>query len=291
VLLLDPDIGQPPVLDVDVLRATLDKCRWPGAPSKEGRFSTTLPRIDGLVIAGIAPGWKAAHQRVGVARRVERAYVDLRLEPAVTIRGVLRSDDGAPIRGVSVTIYSHVAIPAEEMNDENLRLFQPQGGFTGRIDLVTGKARAKFIAVSRTDEKGRFDVSVAVDGEAVLVAYAPGHRPVELDLGYAPQSVEDLALQARRVRNPTDVRLVLDERSLANVSVLVCDLSLKDGDIQPGRNARTDADGRISTDWFVPDRFYHFAYITDVPVTGSVLWRGQAEIDLARDLRDEMPER
>jgi hypothetical protein len=172
-------------------------------------------------------------------------------------------------------------MPASDVTMDNLALLQPQGGFTGSVDQVTGAARAKFLSVGSTDKDGRFDISVPIDGEVVVVAYPNGHRPVEVDVG-ALNRDREFELTAEPVLDPTFLCLVAKGKPLVRANVLVCDLSLKDGDVQPGHNLMTDADGRISADWFIAGRRYFF----DIEgFSGHMVWNGQETIDVVLDLR------
>lgn len=255
-------------------------CPSPGAPTEDGRFQVTVPRVHGLTIAATALGWKPARQKIDVTGARDR--IELWLQRALRIRGVARSSDGTPLKRLPVSCLVLVKIPATEMTSGNLRLIKPEGGFTGSVDLVTGEAKAKFITIARTDDQGRFELTVPIDGETLVVAFPIGHRPVYRDLGVlGTDDVTGLDLVAERVTAPSWVRIVANGKPVDGEKLLIGDLSLKGGDAQPGVDVRLDAKGRIPADWLIPGHRFHFSIGR---FSGHLVWDGRDTLDVAEDL-------
>jgi len=267
--------------DANFLRRVLSPHRFKPGLSTQGTFELRTPRISSVTVTASASGWRPAHATVDVSRRIERADVELFLEPAFRIRGILRSSEGIPLVGVRVSVHSIVRATPDEIKSGNLALLQPRGGFTGSVDLITGRAVAEFESGGWSGKDGRFDIPVTVNGEALLLVFARGHRPVERDLG-SLQGDHDLDLTATRIHESSHLRFEANDKPVVTTRGLIADLSMKSGDMQPGRYFTTDKKGRIVTDWLTKGRRYYFDVAGH---SGHVIWNGQRTIDLARDLQ------
>ncbi|MGQ0613353.1 MAG: hypothetical protein ACT4PV_06420 [Planctomycetaceae bacterium] len=288
-VLLDPR-GAPDLPKPSERQSSYETCRFLPPPCADGAFAATLPRVHGVSIAASPPSTKSAHRTIEVSGGVERTDVELWLDPAFQVSGALRSSGGRPLQGVSVTAYSAVDLTGTGISLEDAQLLQPEGGFTASMNQVTGRSRATFMYEARTGSDGRFELTVKVPGEVLLVAHEFGHRPAEADLGLIGRDLAGIDLSAEKVASPAFVRILTHGKPLREASVLVANLSLKEGDVQAGGMVRTDADGQMSTDWLLPGRRYFFHY---AGLCGHVVWSDPETLDLARDLRpvSELPSR
>jgi len=256
--------------------------RWLPSPEPDGTFSTWVPRIYGVAVVASARGYKPDHEILPVELGGKRAVVDLILERAPVVRGLLRSSTGEPIKNCSVTIYTiRRSLAKEDVGRAKLNLLKPEGGFTFSIDLISGEARAKFIFATRTESDGSFQIPVTVAGETVAVALPHEHAPAEVELGFLTRDRNDLVLTAERVHESARVRFVRSGEPIGRAKLLMCDLSLLDGHAQPGVYLTTDENGFAVTDWLVPGRRYYFGI---GEVGGHLEWRGQSVIEIEEDL-------
>lgn len=232
-------------------------------------------------MAASTHGWKPDTQRIDLSGDVDSAHVELWLRKATRIQGTLRSSTGRPLVNVQVYAISIVRLPVSEVSSASLRLLRPEGGFGASIDHVKGTAQVKFVYDSLTDSEGRFDIGVAMDGEVVLVAYPMGHAPLDKVLGVLRADLMDLDVVVERRRERRFVTLVANGKPLPEKVVNVVDMSLLDGDAQPGIRIKSDSEGRVPTLWLLKDRAYHFCV---GEFYGNVIWDGRKVLDVAKDL-------
>jgi len=90
------------------------------------------------------------------------------------------------------------------------------------------------------------------------IAYPFGHRPAYVDLGLlGGHDVNDVNLVAERIFESSWIRVVANGKPVEGKKILIADLSLKDGDAQPGVYVRLDAASRFPSDWLIRDsRFF-----------------------------------
>ncbi|MCK6459673.1 MAG: hypothetical protein L6Q95_07225, partial [Planctomycetes bacterium] len=253
-VLVDGKHAPPALPATSKLQRLVDGNWGPARPSEGGEFEAVAPRVHGLTIAAALRGWKSARYTVDVRRNPERDHAELWLERAPRIRGVIRSSEGFPVENLSISAISLLTVAPEDASPDQMRLLKPEGGVTYGLDRMNGKARAKFITGAMTDKHGRFELSVPVTGDVLVVAFPFGHRPVYHELGVPGSDDLEIEVVAEKVHRSALVRLLAGGKPFEGGELLITDLSLKDGDAQPGVYVKVTADSRVCTDWLIPGR-------------------------------------
>jgi len=264
------------------LRAYVRRVPVPEPTLPDGRFEMRVPRLHEITVAATCKGWKPATHTIDVSRSPGREFVDLRLERAMRVRGVLLSSDGTPLGRIPVYCFALMRLPAADASPERLRLLAPNGGFGAGVSSKRKVASVKFNTQARTDAEGQFEIVVPNTGELVLVAYPFGHRPAYLDLGVGgAEDIDGVSVVAEKIAQPSRVLVVDNGKRVEESKLLISDLSLKEGDAQPGTYLLLDEDGRVPADWLVSGTCYYFQ-IADY--YGHMVWDGRETLDVARDL-------
>jgi hypothetical protein len=253
----------------------------------EGRFVVHVPRIRGIVLGVSAKGWRSATVALDPYMRSTVAHVELVLERGYRVRGRLIDDAGRPIVEGGVSAYTIVRISAEDLLHGPSPLHRA-AGYGAAADLASGDGYMKFTTAARTDDRGRFELSIDVaDGHTWLLAGGKGTRRAEYEVGAPASDVEDLVLVAETIRGNPVIRLDVNGQPLADTTILVCDLDFGATEAQPSFQRRTNADGELPADWLKRGRRYSFAVVLSMRLVrhGCVRWDGERSIDLARDLR------
>jgi hypothetical protein len=252
-----------------------------GSPGPDGTFDGEIPRVAGATVVASCSGYRPARQALEVSRGTEWVSVYLEMARAFTIGGVLRSSDGTPLEGVAVGAYMCIPMRAEDSPIQTAKLLAPDGGVGAAVDLTTGQAYVKFMWMVRTDKAGRFELPIEVDGDFALVAYVPGHRPLEREFDALRRSLDDVELMAERV-STTKLRFVSANEPVCSTRIEVVDMTLVRGEAQPGFYFTTDNAGLAPSEWFVAGRCY---YLTHAGLSGEFRYSDQQQTDLARDLQ------
>jgi len=252
----------------------------------QGRFETRVPAIRGIVITASHEGYAPAQAEVPVSTDFEEADIELPLEPALRIRGTLRTTAGEPVKNCRFRIYSVLIQPPGVVDQGAIRARKPRGGLTVTADAE--RTVVKYGYSAGTDEKGKFQAFIGVRGQLVAVADFPGHGPLRRELGFASRDIDDLDLVLPGRSAQARIKILHKGAPLRSATLLLGDLNPLDGYAQHASRVLLDEDGVLSSDSLLRGRKYYLGVadpkLPTEPGSGCFVWEGQETIDIA-DLR------
>jgi len=260
------------------------------AVGDDGHFRIELPRVRGLVIGASCDGWLPDTARLDAFMNDTTAEVLLTLERGWVVRGQLADEAGNPLANQTVWAFTIVPVATSDVSQySRLQYRAPGGSFGGAGDLITGLGFAKYQRKAVTDEQGRFELGVCVEGgETWVFGYVTGRAPFEAELGALSRDLEDVHLVARKPDRDVSLRVLVDAVPLSREAVLLTDLDYGKGEAQPAIQLETDSSGSIPAAWLQAGRRYSLSHLRrggEGPLPGGCFeWTGQSTVDLTRDV-------
>jgi hypothetical protein len=248
------------------------------APDAKGNFVTWVPRIAGLSIVADAKGYRTTV--VEIPTTVPEWNVELVLKFGNVISGVLRAPDGSPL--ADQTVVAHVVRYGtyDDAGPNTAILRQPGGGVSGSSNKTANYSRLalKVRAITRAD--GSFRLQVKADGEVHLAAYAEGWSVLEMQLGTVDADRHGIEMVVAPPPGSGWIRFRWGTEVLKDTRITASDIT---GFPQPVTEYTTDAEGRLPSGWFVPDRLYWLIpREREKPITAVFLvWDGSEDLDLS----------
>ncbi|MGQ0614886.1 MAG: hypothetical protein ACT4PV_14215 [Planctomycetaceae bacterium] len=254
-------------------------------PGRSGAFEVAVPGIQGVVLRATAPGWRMTWARIPIESERGEASLDLTLFTSYSVSGVIRDENGDPIKRLRVVAYVTQFSSYDGINYEQLSLGGHEG-YTAWWNQKDNSAAVNYMEGAVTDDDGRFRLDLKADGQVLLVAHAQSRIPMEVELGSVNSHREIPDMVARRPSSDSRVRILHGDRLLPEHSVMIGDLSR--GYVQPAVSATTDAQGELGTEWLVYGRRYKLSVYdvreTEASETESIMglfwWAGQSSLDL-----------
>lgn len=237
-----------------------------------GTLEMDLPRIPGLRVQASTDGWRPASRTLTVDAGTDLVQVDLVLLPALRVRGVVSDEEGRALGGATVfvqVIHRGTSTRTGEDEDGDVEWV----GRTTRRILDDGTEIVSCGGV--TDQRGRFDLAIATEGEGSLQVRRVGFVPRERALGFVGADTDvEVALEPGR---GTRVRFLRNGMPAKEATLYVSDLGMPDLPVFP---LRTDKGGSAPAEWLVAGRRY--AVLLDgVRGAREIAWSGQAVVDVA----------
>ncbi|MGQ0613073.1 MAG: hypothetical protein ACT4PV_04965 [Planctomycetaceae bacterium] len=255
-------------------------------PGPSGHFSGEAPRIGGLAVRALAPGWRMTWARVATTSSTERTHVRLTLRRSYEVSGRLLDGQGRPLARVRIVAY---VTQRAEYGGLNLDLL-PVGGHEAYTATWSRKGNSSAVNYSQdgwTDADGQFSLDLKADGEVRLSVHAEGFLPILKSLGYLNDHRSGELLVATRPETRHAVRIHVKGEPMQRHTLVVADLELEF--LQPAVSLQVTEASEIPSDWLLIGRTYHIAAFSpsgQLVSKGFLDWRGQSGVDL-----EQLPKR
>lgn len=254
----------------------LDVCKV----EKNGAFTLTLPKIPGLAISAVAPGWSP--DTVAVERLTDPCRVALVLRKrSFRLTGVVCTEQGDGIAGAIVQGFVVVRIPADQLRPEE---YQGSGhGYALRVNRKENTAILVYLLGARTGADGSFEYESNVKGDLVLfVSPSGGLRSTLVSAGSLTSDVGDLRVVLPR----GDGKTIQFRNHGVPLSKEEIGVSILSSVAQPTTTRVLDADGRLAACVLIPGQNYSFRLTRQMANAYYFTWDGQTQIDI-----DKLPKR
>jgi len=253
------------------------------APRPDGTFALALPAIRGLILRPYLAKWRG--DPVAVPLDPARpATVEIVLRPAIRVLGVLRDENGAPMRGTRLTLWVTKRYRAAEF-PPNGALRVPGLGHTASLSEKDDIGAVNYILGMRTEPSGRFSAWVPVEGDALITAFPKGHAPVHHHQGKLESDLIGLTLTTKKVEEPGHLRILRDGQVVSGAEVRFLDLTWSPAGPQPHVTRTADSQGRIKTEHLVTGHRYVVHCLKGrlgFPEGGVLVWEGQSDVDVSK---------
>jgi hypothetical protein len=257
-------------------------------PDAEGNFRVEVPAVKGMTMraGGLDSRMATAELDIPDDPR-EPARVRLELEdPPYVVSGVVRDASGRRIGKVELTLHLVQDIPIEEVpNMAKHRRVGHAYTAAGRKDQT---GYVDFHAWDNSENRGKnigaYEIRALTGGRATLVVMPPeGYRPQVLELGNLTDNHEGLDIVLEEYVEGPGLRVLRNGSPLFEFEVYFSDLSL--GDVQEGFRKTTNTKGEVPTHLFFAGHRYMVISLKGKFRAGWFVYRGQEQIDIAKDLR------
>jgi hypothetical protein len=248
----------------------------------DGGYEVEVPRVRGAVVRATAPGWMPGWTDVPNAEGEPIDVPDIILKRALRVRGQITDEDGAPLRGVRLSVLLTSRYGAEEPVLDASRA-QLVGWSLSARGNAKGSIRT-FLREVRSDEEGNFSFEYGTDGELLLVAEASGRWTVRQSLGLLRADPPFQSIRMRRGEVPA-LQFHDKGKPLAGWKLTVADLMGDPNGMepQPSSTVKLSADGHAPGTLMERGRDY-YVWLTPPDGTGVVQfmledWDGDYSID------------
>lgn len=245
-------------------------------------FSGTIPRVRYTVIGVGRAGFRRCLLDVPTQGDDEVDLVAF-LEPAWALAGRLGDEEGNPVAGALLQVYVVVEGHRSHLNPsrEALGVGWAAGLRTSRDEHAVVNLGSKV----RLAEDGSFRIELPLVGRVVLVAHAPGRRPLWRDLGVVTGELADVDLRLP-APTPSSGRITFRVKStiLRHAMVHVSDIT--DRALQTTLRIDLDSEGSFPDTWFVRGREYWIIASgvgpdgSEISADGLIRWDGREVVDI-----------
>ncbi len=249
-------------------------------PGSSGRFRGEAPRIGGLAVRALAPGWRMTWARVATTSTTDRVDVILLLRRSYRVSGRLLDEKRRPLANVHIVAYVTQLAGYDGLNMDLL----PLGGheaYTATWSRKSNLSAVNYSQDGQTDAEGEFVLDLKADGEVRLSVHAEGFLPILKTLGYLNAHRSDQLLVAARPETRHAVKVCVKGEPIPLHRLVITDLEHEF--LQPAVSMKVTDASEIPSDWLLIGRTYHIAACSpsgQLVSKGFLEWRGQSTVDI-----------